>query len=288
MPEDMSEEKREAKNEWVTTKDGRACFWATANELGLTKDEAHRALHFVESCYDFAGTLDEALALLGNYAELKAKTVETVTQAAQSNALFTMAAQLPEAPALAWTKFQKEPGSPTWSLTLRAGLPPEQADEATREVLRQVARVEKWLDENHFRPVYHGSEIAASPVRAPQQRPPAKSKSTPPSPPTGASNGAPPPPTDGATIETEFVKITAPKGKPVMEFWRPNRKFAEIRYHLGGEAFLKLAPALADAGWTAQHFEEVGAEYPLALTITWEPSQPDGKYKDITAVALRF
>ncbi len=299
----MPEEKREAKNAWVTTQDGRARFWATANELGLTKDEAHQALNFVESCYDFTGTLDEALVLIARYAEMKIEAARRVAQTAQSNALFTMAAQLPEAPALAWTKFQKQPDSPTWSITLRAGLPPKQADEATREVLRQITTVEKWLKDNKFRPVYHGSEMAASPVPAPAQRRPAKAKGATPPPPTGAGNGSPPPPPpSGSTppppgqngngnnfeIQTEFVKVTAPKGKAVIEFWRPNRKYYEIRYQLGGEAFLKLAPTLAEAGWEAAHFDAVGEEYTLALAITWEPSKPDGKYKDITAVAVRF
>ncbi len=290
----MSEKKeREAQNEWITQSNKAKKFWATAGDLGLSKDETHNALNFVESAYDFTGTLDEALALIAAYAELKAKAVRKVTEAAQSNALFTMAAQLPEAPALAWTRFQKKPGSPTWSFTLRAGLSPELADEATREVLRQIARVEKWLDDNHFRPVYNGHEMAASPVPAPaQQQPPAKAKGTPPPPPpSGSTSPAPGQNGNGnenaGMIQTEFIKITAPKGKPVIEFWRPNRKYAEIRYYLGGEAFMKLAPALVEAQWTAAHFDAVGEEYKLALNITWKPSK-DGKYKDIIAVTPRF
>ena len=88
-------------------------------------------------------------------------------------------------------------------------------------------------------------------------------------------------------MQTEFVKVTAPKGKPVVEFWRPNRKYSEVRFYLGGEALMKLAPTLAAKGWAAEHFDAIGEEYTLPLNVYWEPSQPDGKYKDIVKIELR-
>jgi len=144
---------------------------------------------------------------------------------------------------------------------------------------------------NGYRPTRPAQPAAPQP-QAPSGGPP--EPPAPPPPPTSA--GAPPAPAEqaqgsggngnGGEFMVEFVKVVAPKGKPVIEFWRPNRKWAEIKYYLGGERFLELAPMLTEAGWVAAHFDDVGKEYPLALTVTWEPSQ-DGKYKDITAVHLR-
>jgi len=92
---------------------------------------------------------------------------------------------------------------------------------------------------------------------------------------------------EGGTYQTETVKVTAPSGKPVVEFWRPGRKYSEIRYQLGGEELLKLCPALADAGWVAAHFDDIGKEYTLPLTIHWTPSPKNAKWQDIVSIEMR-
>lgn len=296
------EEKREAKNAWINTHDGRAKFWATANELGLTKDETHNALNFVESAYDFTGDLDEALALIARYAELKTMMIEEVGKAAQSTALFTMAAQLPEAPVTIWTKFQKQPGSPTWSFTLRTGLPPEQADEATREALRQVVRVEKWMEENGYRPVYHGSEMAASPIPAPTQE---SGQET-----TQQQSTTTQQTTQNGTKEPgaqqfeniDRLSIRGSKTKPKIEFWRNGRQFAELYWNQGGKYLLEKAPALATIpvqemlagdekkahpGLTAEMLDDVGSDYAVSLKVYWVQSPKNPKWKDIAGAVAR-
>ena len=110
--------------------------------------------------------------------------------------------------------------------------------------------------------------------------PPAPKPAAPAAPPQAASS-------EGGTHQTETVKITAPSGKPVVEFWRPGRKYSEIRYQLGGEALLKLCPALAGSGWTAAHFDAIGEEYTLPLTIHWIPSPKNAKWQDIVSIEMR-
>ena len=105
--------------------------------------------------------------------------------------------------------------------------------------------------------------------------------------------GAPPAPsavpqtTTGGMFEmVESFKVTAPKGKPQVEFWRPGRNYPELKWNLGGEKLLEIAPTLAAAGWTAAHFDTIGSEHTLKLKVYWEPSPKNPKWKDVTAVEL--
>ena len=108
--------------------------------------------------------------------------------------------------------------------------------------------------------------------------PPAPSSSVPPTPPTSSTAS------NEEAIDT--VKITAPSGKAVVEFWRAGRKYPELKWALGGEALLKIAPTLTAAGWTAEHFEAIGQEYALSLKVYWVVSPKNPKWKDITRVEL--
>ena len=48
-------------------------------------------------------------------------------------------------------------------------------------------------------------------------------------------------------IDTEFIKIgTDSKDNPCVEFWRPGRQYAEIKWNLGVEDLLALVPWLAE------------------------------------------
>lgn len=87
----------------------------------------------------------------------------------------------------------------------------------------------------------------------------------------------------------EFVMITAPKGKPVIEFWRPNRQYPELTYHGGIENFFEYvegAEALLAAGYTLEHFV-VGQQYTIPMFVYWEQSPKNVKWKDITRIQLR-
>jgi len=94
--------------------------------------------------------------------------------------------------------------------------------------------------------------------------------------------------TNRLVLDTNIVKISAPKGKPRIEFWNPNRQYPEIYWALSAEAFLEqVASGLEAAGWTAEHFKQVGEQYTVALRIEWAVSPKNEKWKDIIAVWLR-
>ena len=110
----------------------------------------------------------------------------------------------------------------------------------------------------------------------------------PPPPPPGAPAPAPQPSGNGGggSENIDKVLITAPNGRPQVEFWRTGRKYPELKWNLGGESLIKIAPTLADAGWTAAHFDDIGKEYPLSLQVHWVPSPKNPKWKDVTGVVL--
>jgi len=91
---------------------------------------------------------------------------------------------------------------------------------------------------------------------------------------------------DEQQMNIDFLRVTAPKGKPVVEFWRENRKWPEAKWWLGGEALLEIAPTLAEAGWTAERFAEVGREIRVPMVLYWKPSPKNEKWKDIQSVVV--
>jgi hypothetical protein len=114
--------------------------------------------------------------------------------------------------------------------------------------------------------------------------PPPPPTSAPPAPPSAPP--VPPPPGGGNVEDIDFMRITAPKGSPVVEFWRDGRSYREVWWNLGGEALLKISPALAQAGFTAAHLDNVGQEYRRKLRVHWEQSPKNPKWKDITLVEV--
>jgi len=261
----------EQKSHWIEDEHTRRRFWAyVRGDLGLSKDEVHAALA-VASVKDYTGTPAEAKADVDKFAIIK---------------LGDLAQRLPESPVLAWTEFTSRAGL-RWTVSVRGGLPAGLAALGLQQLEAQMDAVEALAQRRN------GS------AERTQQPQPATGAPPPPEPPTPpAQSGAPSPPPQAQapggnggeetkTLMTEFVKVTAPKGKPVIEFWRPNRQYPEITYGLGGARFLELAPALAQANWTPEHFDTVGAEYQIPLMITWEPSPKNPKWKDITAASMR-
>lgn len=287
---------------WIDNDEHRKKFWAKVkNEIGLTEDEAHEALG-IESVRDWGGTGAEAIARLREWQALR----EAEARRQEEARLTGTVSSLPEAPALAWTRFVTPPGF-EWSYTARAGLDSDLAALARDLIAQEIAAFEALAQENGWRPANSSApsrsrpQPLAKPRPQPQQatepRPqPAGNAGPPPPPPppppTGQDSNAPPaevqPGDNGHNVEmTEFVKITAPSGKPVIEFWRPNRQYRELYWSLGGEAFLNVAPKLVEKGWTAEHFEAVGEEYQLPLKIEWVPSPKNPKWKDIVSVEPR-
>jgi hypothetical protein len=185
--------------------------------------------------------------------------------------------------------------------------------EGVKSLLLEMGKVSKWLkDEMKATPVWGRDtrETVAQHRRkgndkGKDQKPKQPPAPTAAPPPAQAQAGPPPPPTAGTTppapgqaavpaadvkkvtVETtSFVRVTMPKDKVVVEFWRSGRKWPELRWAVGGEALMEIAPTLAAAGWTAEHFDTVGAEYQIPLNVHWIPSPKDAKYKDIIKVEL--
>jgi len=112
---------------------------------------------------------------------------------------------------------------------------------------------------------------ASNAPQAPQAKAPA---------PASGGNG------NGNVEQITEVRITAPAGKPQVEFWRASRKYPELKWCLGAEALLKLAPALAEAGWTPAHFDGIGNTFTVKWAVGWEISPKNSKWKDITSVEV--
>ena len=136
-----------------------------------------------------------------------------------------------------------------------------------------------------------------APSAPPQQT---STASTPPATqaPTAPQGAAPPvpasvPPQPAQTtgeeqmLQTEFLKVTAPTGTARIEFWRPNRKWAEVSWKFGVADFLSgPGAAMAEAGWIPEHFA-IGSEYTIPLNVFWVQSPKDERWKDIVRVTLR-
>ena len=308
---------------WIENDDTRKRFWSfVKDDLGLTEDEAHKALH-VESVKDYTGTKEDAVAALKKFAADKDAQITAERKARQAqehedtdNLLRDVVASFPSLPIWASTVAVDPSGYP-WKVSIAAGLTPVLRMAAVEQVQEGVAEFTEWAACHGWHPANgNGNGYRAQPTRPAQPkgvtqlpsvvtsaRPaqpqaPGGGPPEPPAPPTPPpSAGALPAPAEQAQgsggngngeFMTEFIKITAPKGKATIEFWRPNRKYAEVYWALGGKAFLEqVGGDLAQAGWTVAHFDAIGAEYTLSLTVEWEQSPKNPKWKDITAVHLR-
>jgi len=289
-----------SKKHWIEDDATRKKFWAYAKgDLGLTEDEVHQALG-VKSTRDFDGDKAAAMALLQNYA------AGIVPRRARA-ALTLQKPEHVEARVIAFCDLYT-PGGTRIGLTAREGAKP---DDLVATALALMDAAMSLVNIFNF----GAAAQRHTPNKQPATKPPKPfdGRPTPPPAPDSGKHAPPPPPAShshpaasalppagngqarlpgrgqasGGVIQTEIIKITAPKGKPVVEFWRPNRKFREVPWSLGGEKLIAIAPTLAATGWEAAHFDAVGEEYKLAVNVHWTPSQPDGKYKDITLVELR-
>ena len=89
------------------------------------------------------------------------------------------------------------------------------------------------------------------------------------------------------TITTE-IRITAPKGKPVVEFWDSTRtrKYPEETWKFGGASLLEHSPSLIVAGFSAAHLVDIGKVYQVKCEVAWSISPKDPKWHDIVAVKI--
>lgn len=283
----MTDESK-TKTRWTDDPSVWPSFWAYAKvDLGLTETEVHLELGY-ESVKDYGGTKEQAIKIL---------------EAAAARKLYEAVRVLPEPPMLIFADFIS-PAGRKWAYTFRVGLPPylralalEQVRDAVRD-FEAMAETEGWLVPGALNGAPARQLVAAD---GPDPAGPRGDPGIPPPPPP-TTGTTPPVPTGPMTspipqddefanrliLDTAFVKITAPTGKPRIEFWNPNRQYPEIYWALSAEAFLEqVASGLEAKGWTVEHFKQVGEQYTIPLRIEWVVSPKNEKWKDIIAVWLR-
>ena len=267
------------------TQDAEA-FWAwTVDKHGLAADEVLEALG-VDDLAEFAGTKTDALHAINLYAETiqarrSIKALSLVVPERQSNDTAT----------IAWMRMYAPDGSEV-SVTAHEGATGDSVA-ATALALwlgGEILKTLDWIPKAEYR-ARPATDDQVSPQAPPAQAvaPPPPTRTAPPPPPggPGQTQSSQPGGNGGGTFQTETVKITAPKGKPVVEFWCSGRQYPEVTWMLGGERMMEVAPSLAEAGWVAEHFDDVGQVYALPLSVAWTPSPKNPKWKDIVAVTLR-
>lgn len=289
-------------NHWIADEDNRRAFWAKVkDEFGLTEAQVHEALG-VESLYETTHERAVAESQLRWYAKGMNRSIAQEMDGLKALAEFADSIKAPDAipeAVASLNTFACTPEGYNLQLTLR--------DVNEGALLLRFSLLSKTLAtlsifpcNRHGDPVLprsvvekafqeqavHDQAKGAPPIPPGLTAPPAPGSSSPP----GGTGTEPPGTQNGSVIQTEFIKITAPKGKPVIEFWRPNRQYAEIRHNLGAEDLLKKSPKLAEAGWTVEHFA-IGQEYTVPLNVHWVPSTNlDSKgnpYKNIARVEPR-
>ncbi len=193
-------EKEVVNNNWIMNAGSRAAFWAQAKALGFDHDQVHAVLE-VDSMKAWASTMDEALAVLREIKdgqeqkEFEEKRdlglpTETATpgDGVDEAAAFMAACQmLPEAPALAWTKFQSNAGF-VWSMTIRAGLPTSWAVRAMRQTREVIRAFEADAKANGWSPISDGRDVATMPAVPSRPQPQSVTPATPPAAPPMAED----------------------------------------------------------------------------------------------------
>jgi hypothetical protein len=279
-------DKKEAKNSWITNDSGRKQFWANVTAAGLDEDNAHE-IFGVESMYDYPGTLAEAIATLKEWEANKPQDAALAPEASapeapgeplhpQSDGLADRLAyrcqQLPESPAVAWTKFET-PGGFVWSLTLRAGLQPDLARLALTQVREQIELFEKGAEVHKWLPVSDGRDVTALSV-VPARAQPAPPAGAPAAPQQGSSG-------NGKKEGSDPLKKITVDADGRVQFYVGSFRYP-FKDARGAETVAGLFdPAL---GWTAAHLQP-GAKYEgdavAGLVVDWEKPE---KYYDVVLV----
>lgn len=263
----------------------------------------------VDDINDFEGTIADALRVLEanarggsvpaappeNGGEVEKEPVDDAFLAAYRDEI----ASMPEAPVVAWTRFQRYPGGPTWSLTIRAGLSPECMSFALNETMRGIAAFDKYVHDKGYAAVLDGRDQAAFPVeRAAQGKPkaapaptqaPQSARTAPPLPPAPpqASGEAREAPSSAPGVNGEHPSGTATLNKITVdadgrvEFHVGNFRWP-FKDSRGGEVVAGLFDE--SLGWTPAHFAP-GAKYEgeavAGLVVDWEKPT---KYYDVVRV----
>jgi hypothetical protein len=241
---------------WIKDDAQRERFWSTAKkDYDLNEGLVHYGLD-VGSVGDFKGSIDDALMILRGFSRGVAKSLEEVAEAARQTA---------EAPLLTWTEVAL-PSGRTYTISYReCGLSANARAMALRNTKAAIMDIERLAD-----------EIGMVNVTAP---PPDEQEEGPVYVPIADEQG---------TVEhIDYLKVTAPQGKPVIELWRDNRKWPELKWYLGGDAFLKACPELQRQLTPQQLNTPSAVEYRVLLEAVWKPSPKNPKWHDIVAVRIR-
>jgi len=251
---------------WTTKQAPRARFWATVKEYGYSPDLIH-AIFGVESMKDYPGSLEDALAVLA-----QAQPERPPTHA--------------EARASANTSLV-DPSGARWQITIREGA----SGEMVLDLIKNATSLSEYLFKRGWGTNGHSTVVPHVPAPYQGIAPDVPVSKAPPAPeppdwPEYNDGDAGLAPATMQVMSIDYLKVTAPSGKPVVEFWRDGRKYAEAKWHLGGESLLEIAPSLATVGITAAHLDSVGGEYRVPLKVAWTPSPKNEKWKDVQAVKV--
>jgi len=289
-------EEKMAEGEVHWTKDGEkvAKFWAWTVENGLSAPDVTKALG-VADIANYEGEKVDAL-----------HACQALIKAAEQRAivgnLATTDREHGEAAVIAFTKTAVyTPSGVEVSITARQGAT---AQDVAATALALVGGIETltelgWKTEPTERVRYIPQpSIQPPPVKG--QGPLPRGAQPPPTPPSTPDTVGPPAPPQpmiagppqGEQI-MEAVKITVDLSKsrrPQVAFWGDGRQYADLWWSFGGAKLLEVSPSLVLQGWTAEHFDAVGAEYAIACHVFYTLSEKltsKGKpYKDITRVEV--
>ena len=238
---------------WIEDERARGRFWANAKDaLGLTEDDVHAALG-VASVKDFEKGEADAYMYLEGYRNAMRGTLEL--------------SPMPEAPLVAWTKIVTRSGY-EWSITWREmGQPEGERKQLLTNMRETIELLERGAAKYGWRPAG-----GIPPYEEPEEEGPVYVDIE---------------EEDGTVERIDYLKVTAPEGKPIIELWRGNRKYAELKWYLGGDAFLKMCPAL-QRQFTPEILDTPSAQqHRVQLEAIWKPSPKNPKWRDIVAVRVR-
>jgi len=288
--------RKRSKVMWIDEAGAERKFWGYVTDtLGLTPNDVFEALG-VDSLRASTQTKEQIVEALKARVETKQEELRAGLEPKE--------ALHGEAKAISWMD-TFAPGGEMVNLTARQGATPDDIVANALALEAAWAKLQKlgWTAVPRVpRRVVNGKQEHKGNGKAPVQ-------STTPPPPTTPAPGPPQAPQagnapqapqakapapapaaggngNGGVEQITEVRVTAPAGKPQVEFWRASRKYPELKWALGGEALLKLAPALAAAGWTPAHFDTIGGNFTVKWAVGWEISPKNPKWKDITEVKV--
>lgn len=268
----MSDEVK--KEHWAKIDANRKRFWVEAHALGFDNDEVHKILE-VDSLYDWTGTGKEALEWLkirkakkDAWAADEQRAKRAQARAEDEPRLQGAVSSFPSLPVWASTEFV-DPSGHRWKFCIAAGLQSDLRIMALDQVqdgiaeFNEMAACHGWKPVNGYRAQRPQQPMRPAQAQGVTQLPgviastrPASAQ--PPPPPPGQGAPATEQAQTGSYLDTEFIKIgLTQSNNPCVQFWNPNREYAEIVWYFGADKLRAKAPWLDTRGVTEQMLQTV-------------------------------